>query len=58
MKQFWIATIAIGLWANAAALWLRPAQAQDATSILSSIDRNIKILIQGGSGCNNNKICD
>jgi hypothetical protein len=60
MRNFWIAAIAIGLWANAAALWLKPAQAQSdlATSYLSSIDSNIQILIRGGAKCRNTKICD
>jgi hypothetical protein len=59
VKQFWTAIIALGLWANAAALWLRPAQAEDmATSYLKSIDSNIFILLHGGSQCRNTKICD
>lgn len=59
MKQFWLAAIALGLWANAAALWLKPAQAQtDGVIFLNSIDRNIQALVQGGIRCTNRKICD
>ena len=58
-KQIWLAAIALGLWANAAALWLKPAVAQSDSSIyLSSIDSNIQALVRGGRGCRNTKICD
>jgi hypothetical protein len=54
MKQFWIAAIAIGLWANAAALWLKSAQAQS-ESYLQRIDQNIGMLVNGV--CINRKLC-
>lgn len=66
MKQFWMAAIAIGLWANAAALWLKPAVAQsDQASVflqsidsnISTIDDNISALVKGGLKCRNSKIC-
>ncbi len=58
-KQIWLAVIALGLWANAAALWLKPAQAQfDSTIYLSNIDKNMQALVRGGTGCRNTKICD
>ena len=59
-----LAAIAIGLWANAATFWLKPAQAQSdfifqsMNSNLSGIDMKLGILLRGGSGCRNNKICD
>jgi hypothetical protein len=59
MKHFWMALIAIGLWANAAALWIKPATAQfDATNLLKNIDANVEALAHGGLGCHNTKICD
>jgi hypothetical protein len=60
MKHFWMAVIATGLWANAAALWTRPAQAQidhGMTYYLERIDDNIQTLVRGGIDCRNTKIC-
>jgi len=54
--QLLLAVIALGLWANASASWLRPAHAQTDTLLrsidtqLSSIDTNIRRLVRGGSG--------
>ena len=58
-----LAAIALGLWVNAAALWLRPAQDSDPilhsmNSNLGSIDNKLATLLRGGAGCRNNKICD
>jgi hypothetical protein len=54
-----MAAIALGLWANAAALWLKPAHAQeDSILFLRNIDSNIQALVRGGLGCTNRKVCD
>lgn len=59
-----LAIAALGLWANASALWLQPAHAQadlyskGIESSLSRIADNIQALVRGGSGCLNMKICD
>ena len=63
MKQFWMAAIALGLWANAAALWLKPVHAKggdEATQnlILNNISDNIRDLVQGGALCLNKKVCE
>ena len=60
MRHFWTAAIAIGLWASATALWLKPAKAQFEPSMsayLKSMDDNLRALAKGGPGCSNTKIC-
>lgn len=51
-----LAAIALGLWANAATMLVRPAQAQ--SDNLAQIALDIHHLVIGGSGCLNTKICD
>lgn len=61
MNRFLLAAIALGLWANAAVQWMKPAYAQiggSAEVYLSNIDTNISRLVRGGVGCRNTKICD
>jgi hypothetical protein len=60
MKQFWMAAIALGLWANVMAPWLKPVHAKEGTEllILNNISDNIKVLVQGGPLCLNKKICE
>jgi hypothetical protein len=60
MKHLWMAAIALGLWANAAALWLKPVHAKEATEllILNNIAENIQALVQGGAICLNKKVCE
>ena len=54
-----LAAIAAGLWANAIATLIRPAQASgQVESYLSAIEANTRALVTGGEGCNNTKICD
>jgi len=59
--------IAFGLFLNALNPWLRPmttaaaAQIDELSGIadsVRSIDHRLAILLQGGAGCNNDKICD
>jgi len=51
--------IAAGLWANAIASYVRPAQAQtDYSLYLGEIARDVRALANGGRGCRNTKICD
>jgi hypothetical protein len=53
--------IAFGLWANAAATFTRPAQAQfgsEAVSYPAQISYATEALRYGGRNCLNTKICD
>lgn len=68
MNKISLAGIALGLWANAAATYVRPAHAEFETrdssilanieSDLQSIDSAVSALANGGRGCRNTKICD
>lgn len=59
--------VALGLLMNALNPWLRPmttaaaAQIDELSGIadsVRSIDHRLAILLKGGAGCNNDKICD
>ena len=68
MNKILLAAIALGLWANAAATFVRPAHAEFETqdssvlanieSDLQSIESAVRALAIGGRGCRNKKICD
>ncbi len=59
-KNLLLSAIALGLWANAAATWVRPSHAQSSyvEAYLAQIAMSTSALAQGGANCNNSKICD
>lgn len=63
VNKILLALIASGLWANVVADIVRPATAQsfDLGQISMNTARTARLLqtlVQGGSGCENRKICD
>ena len=56
-----LTTIAIGLWANVLAPWIKPSPARadmNTDNLLSAIATDIHAIARGGRGCTNLKICD
>lgn len=62
--KFLLALIALGLWANAAGQYMRPAHAygESPEELMAADVKAIRVAVEalagGGVGCTNLKICD